>query len=255
VAGRYQLAVERSLVNEVFNQGFSQAVEARWRGETLKVTAAFGDGFASRNTEIDDEKTGPFQGGAEADWALTARLDWKPMGGWSQFRQFTSPPDTDTGVLVGAAFHAEGGDGAGEGQWTTLHATADVSLQLDGIGAFASFVWRRGDPNGGPISDDFGVVAQVSGYLPESDWELFARYDVYLPDPDLEQGDPFNSVTAGVNWYIYGQAARFTFDVVYFVDDADGTAFRSLLGSTLIGFTGSSEPGQTLLRAQFQLLF
>ena len=157
--------------------------------------------------------------------------------------------------MVGAAFHAEGGERDGGGRWTSLDATADVSIQRDGVGAFGSLVWRRADPSGGPISDDFGIVVQASAYLPETDWEIFARYDVYIPDPDLPMSDPFNTVTVGANWYIHGQAARFTFDVVYFVDDSDGTAFRSLLGSAVVGYFGSDEPGQTLVRAQFQLLF
>ncbi len=255
VAGRYQLALERSLVNEIFNQGFSQAIEARWRAEDVQVTASFSDGFYSRNTEFNDDKDGPFDRGAGADWGLTARLDWKPMGGWGQFRDLTSPPDSDPAILVGASIHGEGGDADPGGQYTSLHATADLSVELDGFSAFAAFVWRRGDPDGGPISDDFGVVAQAAWYLPDTDWELYGRYDVYLPDTDLPDDDPFHSVTVGANWYIHGQAARFTIDVVWFPQDAGGTDFRTLTRSTVIGFLGTEDANETLLRAQFQLLF
>jgi hypothetical protein len=103
-----------------------------------------------------------------------------------------------------------------------------------------------------------GIVLQGGVFIPETDVELFARYDVVIADDDRANNDAFNTVTAGINWFLHGHAARFTFDVQYFINDTAGNelvdAYANDDGSE-IGLLPSGDDGQISLRAQFQFLF
>ncbi len=256
VSATAQLAVDRSLVNEIFNQDFAELVELTWMGESWRFAGAFSDGFGSITTFIDEDKPGAFEDG-ESEWALTGRAEWKPVGEWSALRDFTSTPGSETTILLGAAAHWESGDASdGRGSYHGLSVTGDVSLEGDGWNAFASVVWRHIDAQGGdPTTDDLGIVVQGGAFLPGTDVELFGRYDVYLPDPDEEGDDPFNTVTLGGNWYVHGQSFKLTVDVQWFIDDVSGTDFRSLSRSTGIGFLSSDDPNEVVIRTQIQFEF
>jgi hypothetical protein len=128
----------------------------------------------------------------------------------------------------------------------------------DGWNAFAAFVGTHTDSAGAEF-DDFGAVVQGGMFLPDSDNELFIRYDVVLPDDDRANDDNFNSITFGVNHYIHGQAAKLTFDVAWYLDSTtkndlvDGVA-NGALGDR-IGLISTDEDNQFAFRVQFQLLF
>ncbi len=67
VSSSAQLLAERSVVNETFNQDFSQGVEIAFESDRVRAAAMISDGFASRNT--------PYTLAGEADFALTARAE------------------------------------------------------------------------------------------------------------------------------------------------------------------------------------
>ena len=99
---------------------------------------------------------------------------------------------------------------------------------------------------------DWGALAQV-GYLLNSKWEVFGRYDVVLLDDEaLEDGDEetFHEVTAGVNYYLgpdgsHLHRAKLTADVTYLPNGAPSDQTQS---GVLAG-----EGDQFIVRAQFQL--
>jgi hypothetical protein len=82
--------------------------------------------------------------------------------------------------------------------------------------------------------------------------ELFGRYDVILPDV----GDSFNTLTAGVNYYVspHSHAAKFTADVVYYFDDTTGTPILNGT-NTGINLLPEQDGGEWGVRLQMQVLF
>ena len=289
ISDGHLLAADRSVTNEYFSQGRSQGVELGYMGEDYRVMLAFSDGFRSSNTEIGQNKgvgfitdpitndvlgtTGYLNNGGEADLAFTARGEYKFAGTWDQFADFTSPQGSEYAALLGVAGHIEYTDGdrfnqgGGGGEATYYGFTVDLSLEGDGwnffIAGMTSFEDLQDLPDNtvAPIdtidseSDDYGVVAQGGVFIPETDWELFARYDAIFFDDserDLDE-DTFQTVTFGANWYWDAHAAKFTIDVQWFLDEGN-----ALIGSSDVTnyvAQAADADDQFAIRAQFQLLF
>lgn len=291
VGDNFQLAAERSLTTHIFTQGRgvaagrSQGVECGFRFEDWRCMLAFSDGFGSANSALSSNS--PFSrvygftgGGGEADWAITGRGDFMFAGEWKQFKDFTSFPGSSYACMVGVAGHVEqsdqnltapGPDGAlGTGDdlqgETTLGAwTVDLSVEGDGWNFFIAGNGQHVNNNLADIAagtpadssfDDYGLVVQGGVFIPNTDWEVFARYDASFADSDRTttsaQDDVFNTITLGTNWYISGHAAKFTFDALWFLDDG-----MVLSGpNTLAGyFQDLTDEGEVTLRFQVQFYF
>lgn len=287
VAQYYQLAADRSLTDITFDQGYSQGIQLGYASEEFRAMFAFSDGFRSANSEfgsVNSGTTGNFgftgQGG-ESDWAATLRAEIKFAGNWDQFKDFTSMPESQFAAMLGVAGHIEGSanditveggdpaDPADDFQAETTFGgwTVDLSLEGDGWnfylagnGAYTNN--SASDGNGFDDSfTDYGLVAQGGFFFPDTDWELFARYDGIFADDERpgvadagdDDSESFSTVTVGTNYYWSGHAAKFTFDVQYFIDNAnDGL---NTFTNREIGYLGSGEDGEVTLRFQFQLLF
>lgn len=251
--------VERSLQALFFGQFRSKFVDLKYQTDESPVRAigTFSDGFRSANTEWNT---------APADWAVTGRVEWKFAGTWAQLEnEYRSPRGSDFGAVIGGAAHLEQGPNQTNGNDQTLFAwTADVLLKGDGWNAMVAGVGYHNEDEAGVSGadfDDYGVLVQGGVHVTD-DVELIARYDVILPDDDRVANDPFNTVTAGFNWYLYGQAARFSFAGMWFLDDTTGTQAGNFANtgarspnSPVFGVLPSAEAGQLTLWAQFQLLF
>lgn len=252
VSSGKQLAVERSITNEAFNQDYSQGVQWNYGGENFRVSAAFSDGFATRNTE--------FTSVNEADFAVTGRFEYMWSGDWKQFDDFTSWKGSAYAGMLGAAAHWQSGGSTHAAPNTTtadvdvLGFTVDASAEGDGWNAFGSFVYRSADPAGGSSTDDFGFVLQ-GGWMATENFEIFARWDSIFPDDSIAGSDQeFNTLTAGVNYYVIPQshAAKFTADIAYYID-SPGLSIAPTSGGTAL--LPSNEDGQFAFRFQFQVLF
>jgi len=261
VSSSLLLAADRSLVNEVFNQDWSQGVQLGYEDESWRIKAAFSDGFRARSSDYTAPKRlNPnllFRSG-ESDYAFTARAEHLFSGGWKQFDDFTSPAGSEFGAMAGFAAHYEGGDSstAAFGRSYDYFAwTGDISLEGDGWNVFASGVGSYTDSAVGEALSDYGVVIQAGVMIPGTKWELFARYDALIPDEGQRatssNDDWLNTVTAGVNFYWHGHAAKWTFDVQWFIDSANALA----LPFSGIGYLQDDNGGEIALRCQFQLLF
>lgn len=271
VSDMYQLAIERTSMNTAFSQDRSQGVEGGYRNDHINLALAFTDGFNSKNSEFGTVNGlgnfGFVRGGRESDWALTGRLDWKVAGDWKQFETFTSEPGSGYGCLLGVAGHVEGSAndiGANvEGtdtQGDTIYSswTVDMSVEGDGWNLFAAGVGAYQNTGLQGFSDrstaDYGLAVQGGFYLPDTDWELFARYDAIFQDSDRDpdgSDDSFDTVTFGTNYYWAGQAAKFSFDVQWFLDES--TALMTSNSGN--GFLRTTEENEVNLRFQFQILF
>jgi phosphate-selective porin OprO/OprP len=275
VSSRRQLAVDRSVANEIFNQDYSQGVQLSYDDLDWRFAAAFSDGFASRNTDFPTSTAGPATGlgsfTSEADYAFTGRFEFKFQGDWKQAEDFTSEQGAPFFAMVGAAAHYQ--QDANSGAATDvdnnyLGYTADISLEGDGWNLFGAFMGRHLDgrnslaarpPSDLSSADDFGWVVQ-GGFRVAKETELFARYDgVKLDSNTITSGkDTFNFLTVGVNQYYAGHAAKATVDLVYSVDETTNLAAAPVFANgdfNGLGLQGDDDKGEVAVRLQFQLLF
>jgi phosphate-selective porin OprO/OprP len=235
-----QLAVDRSYVNELYNQDRHQGVQVFYTTDQFRVTGAFGDGFGSKNLPAYAITT---------EWAATARLEWLAMGNWNQFKDFTSPPGSDTGLMVGAAIHWQDDkyDQPLTGKVERLTWTIDGSLEGAGWNLFAYVVGNHTDPDVGSSMDQIGVVVQ-GGYYFTDDWEGFARYE--WSDLDTPGLDDVSILTVGFNRYYAKHTLKWTTDLGYAFDSVPinelGINWRA---------DDQTEDGQIVIRSQLQLLF
>jgi hypothetical protein len=137
-----------------------------------------------------------------------------------------------------------------------LLATADAQYEVaDRWSVYGAVHGAYTDPHeatADPTRFDWGALAQV-GYVLNSKWELFGRYDVVLRDDEAleeDQEGTFHEVTAGVNYYLGPDGSllhrsKLTADVTYLPNGAPSD-------QTQAGVLGG-EGDQFVVRAQLQL--
>ncbi|MEE9129055.1 MAG: porin [Phycisphaerales bacterium] len=257
VSSSRQLAVERSLVNEEFNQDRSQGVELAYSGDQFNVAVMLNEGFDRDNTPALAEDT---------EFAITTRAEALLAGSWDQFKDFTSWPNETTAVMIGAAVHYEQDEfGTGDGLFVdadadglddtpnndeleTLAFTADLSLEFGSANAFAAVVYRDLDSDV-LNTEQLGIVVQGGLFLTD-DWEIFARYE--WGDLDIAGVDDLSIITFGVNRFWAKHALRWSMDVGIGLNElaepwsASGAGWRT---------DASGEDDQIVVRSQMQLLF
>jgi hypothetical protein len=277
VSDAYQLAADRSFVNETFTQGRTQGVQLGYEQEDWRAALAFNDGFNSQNSEFGSARglspTGYLVNG-ESDWGFTGRFEFKFAGAWDQFQDFTSMPGSDFACLLGIAGHIEGGDPAASpsfptgGEYKFYGWTADLSFEGDGWNFYVAGVgeysdYSDPDINGDGVVDgdvnfgDYGIVAQGGIFIPDTDWEFFGRYDLTITDTDernLPGDDNFNVITVGVNYYMYGHASKFTIDGQWYIDSA-AQNFLNSGAQPQLGYLADDDDNEIVIRVQWQLLF
>jgi hypothetical protein len=262
--GGYQLAIDRSNMNYIFTQGYTQGVMVNVERDSWRVSGTFNDGANRQNTPWNAETT---------EWSFGGRGEYKFSGTWSQFDEFTSPKGQESGIMVGVASYyssEEFGTGYGTGggggtlgqnnQYNTNEVknfgiTADVTVQFGGANLFGAFVYRNSETN---FDDDsatglegtaqqFGFVVQ-GGLMVTESWEAFARYNYTSLDID-GLNDP-NALTLGANRYFHGQNLKWTIDA--------SLAFTRMdVASSAAGWRPDPDGSnhQWLIRTQLQLAF
>lgn len=265
----YQLAVERSYVSSVFSGNRSQGMELSYKGETFKWDLMFSDGFNAANSDFGTNRqvnANFLPSSGESQWAFTTRVEFLFAGDWSSFKDFSSPAGSDFGMMFGLAGHIEGGDGDtsgfSTGDYTYYAWTADLSFEGDGWNAFIAANGSYTDYDDVPDGiggtdtikyDDYGLVAQFGFFIPNSDWEPYVRYSLVSPDNDRPNADDFSTVTGGVNYYMAGHAAKFTADVVYYINSQNANGYPQT--DTGIPYLGEDDDGEVAIRLQWQMLF
>jgi hypothetical protein len=252
ISSSKQLAADRSLVNEKFNQDRTVGVQLGYRGDQFRVFGAYSNGFKTKNTSAIFEDT---------EMALTARAEWLATGSWKQFGDFTSPRGSDTAFMMGAAIHYErqefGTTSPVDGENDRVTWTVDASAEFDGANLFAAVIGNSLDD--GMSFDQLGIVVQ-GGYYFTDEWEGFIRYEWGDLDDSSSAGpagslDPtvedLNLVTVGVNRYFNKHNLKWTTDIGIGLDEVRG------FETTGAGWRkdSSGEDGQVVIRSQFQLLF
>jgi phosphate-selective porin OprO and OprP len=243
VSSSRQLAAERSITNEFFNQGRSQGIEVSGSSGKLHWMVAVSDGLATINTDFTSSK--------EADFGFTGRVEYLIAGDdWKRFKDFTSWQGSDFAAMAGGAVtYQSGGDTFATADMDLTGLTADVSVEGNGWNAFVAGNYQNIEPALGADMENWGFVAQ-GGYLVNPQWEVFGRFDALLSD----LMDDFSTVTAGVNHYFIPEshAAKFTGDVQFFLD---AQSLSDAPSSTSTALLPSADDSQWAVRLQMQLLF
>ncbi len=252
VSSSKQLAVERSLVNEEFNQDRAQGVEASYTADQWRVAMAYSDGFFPGGVGTDNTAWSA----EDTEWAFTGRAEFLAMGTWNQFDDMSGWRGDETGVLIGAAIHYQNdeyGTSApfgNDAEVEALHLTGDVSVDLDGVGLYAALVYRNLDSDAAAADlDQLGFVIQ-GGFFISEDWELFGRYE--WGDFDIAGLEDLSVLTVGVTKYWDRHNLKWSSDVGFALDPveavwaSDGAGWRT---------DSTDEDGQVVIRSQLQLLF
>ncbi len=246
-----QLAVERSAMNELLTWGFSEAIEVAYEGqETFRLYATLNDGpgageySATKDFHKDN-----------SDLAFTFRADVKIMGEWKQMKDFTGTAGEPMALFVGGAVAyniAETGDIGGMPNDNLLTWTIDASIEAEGFNAFIAFIGNHELNRDTPDVDEYALVLQGGYRFYNDQIEPFVRWEHLFADANSRTTwtRDVDIVTVGVNYYIIGQKAKATADVVWAMDPIpDGSSGLDMLDDA----AGQSD--QVLMRLQLQLLF
>ena len=284
VAPEYQLAVERSLINENTNLGRTQGVEITWATDHWRFSGAIGDGATDNFGGFNLVEPGgaPLNSAAlvpDTEWAMTGRGEMKLAGTWEQFEDFTSRRGDPFGLLLGVGGHWQRGEHGiispgVDAQETWWSVTADISAEFGGANLFAAGTYQYieggdlGNTNRPQSEIEMYALMIQGGWFMTDNVEIFARLEWAQVITNIRQisrqrrrrpprfrnvaFDSLTTLTAGVNWYIHGHDSKLTVDFGYTFGEV-GAPFDSDLAGWRTDPDGST--GQMVLRTQYQLRF
>jgi hypothetical protein len=239
-----QLASDRTFVDDTLAGGeaFSRGVTLRYdQGGPLRAEGAITSGFNVPNLNFQPFPTNP------ANYGVAARGEYKVLGDWKSYEQFTSQGGSGNLLVFGA-----GADLTEAGHTDALRHVIDAQCNLGPLGLYASYLGRytRGN-TAGRRGDTYDPSARVQiSYLFSPNIEAFGRYDyVHLDGREFTAGtaSTVHEITAGANYYFHGQAAKATVDLSYL---PNGTPLADP-GNDILQSIGHRE---LILRAQLQLM-
>ncbi len=244
VSSSKQLAVDRSRVARVLDQGYSQFVELSKTTDRWRVFATVSEGLRTQNSDFTSEAS---------DVGFTLRGETRiGDASWSAFGDFISFPGADDGLMLGAVVHFEtGGETGGTADRDIFSVIGDATYKGDGWNAHAAGIYRSTD-NGIDLGDA-GVLVQGGVFIDERN-EVFARWDTVFSDSDRMGSDTFSTLTGGLNHYLFenSHAATISGDVQYLFDETTG----ELIGGTpSLGQVLDADSGQVVIRVQLEVVF
>ncbi|MEE2680842.1 MAG: porin [Planctomycetota bacterium] len=291
VSSSRQLAVERSVVNEFFNQDRAVGLELSYRTDDWSLAGSYNNGqrtLIPEQTRYTNFLSNPTK------WAFSSRFQWKLSGDWSDFKAFTGSMGQEQAVMIGVAVMGQqynqtsGADnlfGVNTTALTGLNGdltfnnstvwgvTADISAKFENISLFAAGIFQRYDVKGRTDTgaafelspyDPWGMVVQ-GGYSLNDTVELFARYEYGNASVDSIEttvgGILANTATLnteGGNVSILTVGANWFLNSKIKVTTDWGINFAdnlSTFSDASDGWRSSGSADQWVLRAQLQLLF
>jgi hypothetical protein len=276
VSDKRLLSTERSLLDALLGGGYSDRIQGasliyggQAKDNPLNVEVVLHDGAKSVNSSyVGHYPNDPGTVGAMSapsnhafDFGVAGRVEYKVMGNWANYSDFTAQNVKDQLLVLGAGIDwSQGGNGDAiqaslDAQYKhpsgfTLYAAGILLSTNDAISSVS-------DSSGSPTSQtDWGFQVQGS-YLLNPAWELFVRYSFVKLDTEVtfatgDTQDTFHEITAGVVYYLgengsAGNRAKVTVDINWLPNGAP----KKLAG---LGYLGDSNGDTELvLRGQFQL--
>ncbi len=263
VRTQHQLAVDKSLLDYRFGLGPTTGVEWTWSSpeSRYKLMLSNGSGaFFFYPIWAAQDASPPLAAlSKDSAYSFTMRKEWKLLGDWDQFNQFTSPPGSERGMLVGLAWHRQNTELDDPRPLSELDdrqvfwsVTGDVSMQYDGASLFAAMTYTR-LTDFTPLVPNVNFIAfvlQGSSYI-TNQTELYARYETGSGDQPGLGDSELQLLTVGVNHYLDGQDLKFSADIGFSIGE-----INSLFANTQAGWhSDTSKDDQVLLRTQLQFMF
>ncbi len=254
VSSKRQLAVDRSLLNELLGGGetdYVQGLRLEWdANEALRLNAAVHDGYNSDNTPFTESGGTNGVGVTPTDWGFSGRVEYFAAGAGAkkQYEDFSAMKNKSDLLVFGL-----GADYSIAGDSHAFFHSVDAQYEnQEGLGLYGAVVGLERDidanaPTGIGSTYDWGLLVQA-GYMLSEKWELFGRWDVTFLDDELlaaTDEDTINEFTVGMNYYLNGHT-KFTFDGSYLPDGSPNSEQG-------IGVLATDEES-FIFRGQFQLL-
>jgi len=242
VSDSNQIAVERSLLNEVLGGGQTgpraQGVSliAGAGGEDLgkdpfRAEIMWEDGDGTPNTNFQD--TSGTTPDTRPDFGAIGRVDYKFFGDWNNLNKMSAKTTKDDLLVLGGAVAVSGNQGNNNYRGTVdvMYQGLDGKLGVYGAGIVSYTDFRNTAAGAEDTRTDYGALIQA-GYLVAPEWEPFVRADMVWIDDDFivagAGGDNgFPELTVGVAYYFGkdGSAfnrAKLTLDATYLPSGAPG---------------------------------
>lgn len=276
MSSKRQQAVDRSAVANIFaaNDGYVEGIAAEWKAlpDHLHLSLTINDGMNSGTPG--GASTGYLNTGNDfwfdsADFACTARADWKIAGEWSQQADVESWESTEAiQAFLGVGFHYELGEsGDSQTSATTMVTgpydsfyiwTVDGLVKIHGVGLMASaYGWHFDVTGANPLGNlnNYAVSVQGGWEVIPGKLEPYLRYEWICVDPSLNTNQ-LQLVTAGFNYFVRRHNLKFTADVIWCVNNVNSV---NTLGTGLTGIgillDSPGQSNQVVARVQCQLLF
>ena len=262
-----QMAVESSLAARLLTGSPAprvQGVALVYDQDRLRGEVAYHDGYNSANTPFGTgggTATGTqvtaASGVTPTNWGTSVRAEYLVIGDrtpdfnpYSEYDQFSARGDRQDILVAGA-----GGDYSEAGPNKIIFHTVDAQYDTaTGWGFYGAYlgVYRNLHDNQGITPGSYydnAFVLQAS-YMLNHNTEPFLRYDYTHLDasalPGIITNGNIHEITLGVNYYLYGQNAKFTLDGTWLPHGSPtDISYADIL----------QDPGHNefLFRAQFQL--
>ena len=254
VSAKRQIAVDRSMADNLMGGSLFDRVQG--------VTAIYGGNNKSNpfNAEFGITDGGPQSMNTNFtkhnfDWGAVGRAEYKLMGDWRDYKDFTAKGTKDNLLVVGGGLDfSQAGDG------NLVSFTVDGQFETGtGLGVYGAILVQSADSGLTGLADDttnWGFVLQAN-YTINPAWEVFGRVDLTKFDNEVvfspgNSEDTFYEITVGLNHYLgpdgsWMHRAKFTVDLTFLPNGAP----QSLTGIDVLDANNGGT--EIVFRSQFQL--
>jgi hypothetical protein len=250
-ASRFFPAIDRTLIDDTFanGEGFNKGVSVIYDPNTfVRAEAAFTGGLKNFNTNFQEFPTNP------ASWGGAGRIEYKAFGDWKDYERITAYAIKRRSLVFGA-----GADYTEAGHTGALVHVADAQYQsTNGWSLYTAYLGRyqRGVAPKNSKSkltvDTYDPTFRFqASYALDAQWEPYGRFEyIHFDTREFAAGTQTNVqvITGGVNYYLYGQAAKVSFDLSYLPNG-------SPVADDGFGILADNRHNELVGRAQLQLVF
>ncbi|MBI1374846.1 MAG: hypothetical protein GC159_19180 [Phycisphaera sp.] len=249
-SSRRQLAVDRGVVSEYFTLNRAEQVQLKYDPmDAVKLMVSLSDGANSETSTI---------GADSSEFAITARADVKLAGEWGQMKDYNAWEGEPFAAFVGGALHYELGDGKNGQAFDAFSWTVDGSVETNGLGVSVAGMGAHIEPDSGDSADIYGLVVQGAYQVIPNKLEPFVKFEL-IDSNDTGSDDTAYFLTFGGNYYFDKHDAKFTLDMIWWIDGSlpPANPIGASATSSGLGFASGDPHSEDalVLRAQFQLLF